>query len=322
MGKKRLAGIGLSTLRHPITHDVSMGQEYLPSHFPLFMWPFFISCTRWQSIHGASALSKYRFHLWKSLPSWFFKQKTNTASILLKKIFGLISTSHLSITNLNLCIGFNLAILRPPKPPSPKRSWLFNLACAMASVSKNMTPLRRVRSSFLPRLGNVAGLAQLRPELEILTAKIQKKKLPKGWFLNFHQIITTWTAWIFPGIKKLHDPFMAIYRTNQNVTVSCFFQKSGRQLKKNRNPPPTKKHVFGYSSILLKLVGQSRRMHTLTFFVHRSLSQVFVMVVVVPGNHGWDLPWDFGCPGNVWKLVCNKTSFIYLNLFWNWSLRQ
>ena len=102
-GKKRLAGIGLSTLRHPITHDGSMGQEYLPSHFPLFMWPFFISCTRWQSIHGASGLSKYRFHFWKSLPSWFFKQKTNTASILLKKIFGLISTSHLSITNLNLC---------------------------------------------------------------------------------------------------------------------------------------------------------------------------------------------------------------------------
>ena len=72
----------------------------------------------------------------------------------------------------------------------------------MASVSKNMTPLRRVRSSFLPRLGNVAGLAQLRPELEILAAKIPKKKLPKCWFLNFHQIITTWTAWIFPGIKK------------------------------------------------------------------------------------------------------------------------
>ena len=39
-----------------------------------------------------------------------------------------------------------------------------------------MTPLRRVRSSFLPRLGNVAGLAQLRPELEILAAKIPKKK--------------------------------------------------------------------------------------------------------------------------------------------------
>ena len=33
----------------------------------------------------------------------FSNTKTNTASILLKKIFGLISTSHLSITNLNLC---------------------------------------------------------------------------------------------------------------------------------------------------------------------------------------------------------------------------
>ena len=57
-----------------------------------------------------------------------------------------------------------------------------------------------VRSSFLPRLGNVAGLAQLRPELEILTAKIPKKNFPNVGFEIFHQIITTWTAWIFPGI--------------------------------------------------------------------------------------------------------------------------
>ena len=71
-----------------------------------------------------------------------------------------------------------------------------------------------------------------------------KKKLPKGWFLNFHQIITTWTAWIFPGIKKIHDPFMAIYRTNQNVTVSCFFQKSGRQLKKKSESTSNKKTCF------------------------------------------------------------------------------
>ena len=53
--------------------------------------------------------------------------------------------------------------------------------------------------------------------------KSPKKKLPKCWFLNFHQIITTWTAWIFPGIKKNTWPFMAIYRTNQKV--SCFFPK-------------------------------------------------------------------------------------------------
>ena len=244
MGKKRLAGIGLSTLRHPITHDVSMGQEYLPSHFPLFMWPFFISCTRWQSIHGASALSKYRFHLWKSLPSWFFKQKTNTASILLKKIFGLISTSHLSITNLNLCIGFNLAILRPPKPPSPKRSWLFNLACAMASVSKNMTPLRRVRSSFLPRLGNVAGLAQLRPELEILTAKIQKKKTSQRLVSKFPSNHHNLDGLDFSRYKKNTWPFYG-YLSHQSKSNSIvFFPKIWTPTQKKSESTSNKKTCF------------------------------------------------------------------------------
>ena len=177
MGKKDWQGLDYRHCDIPLPMTDPWDRNIYQAIFPCSCGHFSYNVyTRWQSIHGASGLSKYRFHFWKSLPSWCFKQKTNTASILLKKIFGLISTSHLSITNLNLCIGFNLAILRPPKPPSPKRSWLFNLACAMGSVSKNMTPLRRVRSSFLPRLGNVAGLAQLRPELEILAAKIQKKK--------------------------------------------------------------------------------------------------------------------------------------------------
>ena len=166
----------------------------------------------------------------------------------------------------------------------------------MASVSKNMTPLRRVRSSFLPRLGNVAGLAQLRPELEILTAKIQKKKLPKCWFLNFHQIITTWTAWIFPGIKKIHDPFMAIYRTNQKVTVSCFFQKSGRQLKKNRNPPKKNMFLDTVPSTLETCWSKSQNAH----------AHLFGTEAWVKCLGQWDLPWDFGAQGMFGSLFATK----------------
>ena len=101
--------------------------------------------------------------------------------------------------------------------------------------------------------------------------KSPKKKLPKCWFLNFHQIITTWTAWIFPGIKKNTWPFMAIYRTNQKV--SCFFPKIWTPTQKIRIHLQ-QKTCFWYSSILLKLVGQSRRMHTLTFLAPKPESSV------------------------------------------------
>ena len=273
-GKKRLAGIGLSTLRHPITHDVSMGQEYLPSHFPLFMWPFFISCTRWQSIHGASALSKYRFHLWKSLPSWFFKQKTNTASILLKKIFGLISTSHLSITNLNLCSEILPIYVHPNHLPQNAPGCLTSHA-PWLPYPKTWRPFAAFAAVFLPRLGNVAGLAQLRPELEILTAKIKKKTsqmLVSNFPSNHHNL----DGLDFSRYKKNTWPFYG-YLSHQSKSLSVvFFQKSGRQLKKNRNPPPPqKKTCFGYSSIhpwnlLVKVAG----LHTLTFLAPRPGSSV------------------------------------------------
>ena len=93
----------------------------------------------------------------------------------------------------------------------------------MASVSKNMTPLRRVRSSFLPRLGNVAGLAQLRPELEILAAKIPKKKTSQMLVSKFPSNHHNLDGLDFSRYKKNTWPFMAIYRTNQKV--SCFFPK-------------------------------------------------------------------------------------------------
>ena len=203
----------------------------------------------------------------------------------------------------------------------------------MASVSKNMTPLRRVRSSFLPRLGNVAGLAQLRPELEILTAKIQKKKTSQMLVSKFPSNHHNLDGLDFSRYKKNTWPFYG-YLSHQSKSNSIvFFPKIWTPTQKKSESTSNKKACFWYSSILLKLVGQSRRMHTLTFFVHRGLGQVF-------GSMGFAV--GFWCPRNVWKLVCNKatkktdpgwhltkgslhvcdTSLIYLNLFWNWSLRQ
>ena len=257
-GKKRLAGIGLSTLRHPITHDVSMGQEYLPSHFPLFMWPFFISCTRWQSIHGASALSKYRFHLWKSLPSWFFKQKTNTASILLKKIFGLISTSHLSITNLNLCSEILPIYVHPNHLPQNAPGCLTSHA-PWLPYPKTWRPFAAFAAVFCPDLETSPDLHSCDRNWKFWLPK-SKKKLPKCWFQIFHQIITTWMAWIFPGIKKIHDLFMAIYRTNQKVSVLFFSKNLDANSKKIGIHLPPKKNMFWIQfHPPLKLVGQSRR---------------------------------------------------------------
>ena len=144
----------------------------------------------------------------------------------------------------------------------------------MASVSKNMTPLRRVRSSFLPRLGNVAGLAQLRPELEILTAKIPKKKTSQMLVSKFPSNHHNLDGLDFSRYKKKYMTLLWLSIAPIKKSQCCFFQKSGRQLKKNRNPPPTTKHVFGYSSIhpwnlLVKVAG----LHTLTCspFWHRGL---------------------------------------------------
>ena len=144
----------------------------------------------------------------------------------------------------------------------------------MASVSKNMTPLRRVRSSFLPRLGNVAGLAQLRPELEILTAKIQKKKTSQMLVSKFPSNHHNLDGLDFSRYKKNTWPFYG-YLSHQSKSNSVvFFQKSGRQLKKNRNPPPTKKHVLDTVPSTLETCwskSQNAHAHLLTFFVHRGL---------------------------------------------------
>ena len=239
-GKKRLAGIGLPTLRHPITNDGSMGQEYLPSHFPLFLWPFFISCTRWQSIHGASGLSKYRFYFWKSLPSWFFKHKNKHGKHFVEEDFWPYfyqpSEHHKSES-----MYWNLAILRPPKPHSPKRSWLFNLACAMASVSKNMTPLRRVRSSFLPRLGNVAHLHSCDrnwkfwlPKSKKRTSQILVSKFPS----NHHNL----DGLDFSRYKKNTWPFYG-YLSHQSKSNSVVFSKN-LDANSKKIHLPKKKHVF------------------------------------------------------------------------------
>ena len=183
----------------------------------------------------------------------------------------------------------------------------------MASVSKNMTPLRRVRSSFLPRLGNVAGLAQLRPELEILAAKIPKKKTSQMLVSKFPSNHHNLDGLDFSRYKKKYMAFYG-YLSHQSKSL-VFFSKNLDTNSKNPNPPPTKKHVFdtvpSFWNLLVKVAECTR-----SPFWHRSLSQVFVMVVVVPGNHGWDLPWDFGCPRNVWKLVCNQKNGSRMTFDW------
>ena len=80
----------------------------------------------------------------------------------------------------------------------------------------------------------------------------------------------------FLGIKKKHDPFMAIYRTNHKVSV-LFFPKIWTPTQKKSESTSQKKTCFGYSSILLKLVGQSRRFahaHLLTFLAPKPESSV------------------------------------------------
>ena len=103
----------------------------------------------------------------------------------------------------------------------------------------------------------------------------------------------------FSRYKKKYMTLLWLSIAPIKKSQCCFFQKSGRQLKKNPNPPPTKKHVFGYSSIhpwnLLVKVAECTRSPAHLFCAPRPGSKFLgSMVAGVPGNHGcgWDLPCD------------------------------